>query len=389
MTATAKKIIYFHSVAIPDSQPSPDKLGLLNAGLIDFVCSLSSRLVELKIVAPRTKANAETEVLRAGNLQLNEVSPLPKLQYGRMATFALAGSRRTRQTLRDADATISVGMSGFGFVSGILASSLGVDHAYIIRGDRATTVSSSSRSRLNKGLALARFRLYRATILRHVRLGGATVWFQGDDQYSAWKEELPPEAHNRIHLLNAVLRPLPTPSQFEKVHDLVFLGRLTIEKGLIELFEALSELTPIPSLLVIGDGPDRAFLERKADELGVADRVEFVGFVGDLQEMVDRLVSARAFVLPSYTEGLPRSVLEAMQLGVPVVTTRVGGLPQLLEPTAAGLLVEPRDSEALRSAILKVLSSDTSAMIDEAQRISQRHTFEEAATRFLEGISRN
>jgi len=90
-------------------------------------------------------------------------------------------------------------------------------------------------------------------------------------------------------------------------------------------------------------------------ELGLSKTVLFLGRRNDVPSV---LVSCDLFVLPSWAEGLPNSVLEAMAAGLPVVATRVGGIPEVIEDGVSGLLVAPRDSHALAIAILQVLKNE-------------------------------
>ena len=95
-------------------------------------------------------------------------------------------------------------------------------------------------------------------------------------------------------------------------------------------------------------------LAEVAAELGIADRVEFPGWVAG--EAKDRLVAeATVFTLPSHAEAMPMSVLEAMAGGVPVVASAVGGVPWALDGGNAGVLVEPRDVDALAAGIDRLL----------------------------------
>jgi len=119
----------------------------------------------------------------------------------------------------------------------------------------------------------------------------------------------------------------------------LYAGRLSAEKGIGELVEATRGMR----LVVAGDGPLRAL---------VPDALGFVSH-DELERLYDR---AAVVVLPSYREGLPLCVLEAMAHGRPVVATAVGGIPQLVEDGRTGLLVEPGDAEALRSALERLLS---------------------------------
>jgi glycosyltransferase involved in cell wall biosynthesis len=106
--------------------------------------------------------------------------------------------------------------------------------------------------------------------------------------------------------------------------------------------------------VIVGDGPLRAALERHAQELGIVDRVLFTGWRRDLPSIYADL---DVLVVSSDNEGTPVSAIEAMAAGCPVVATRVGGLPDLITGQETGLLVLPKDSEGLASAVLHLLQN--------------------------------
>jgi len=133
----------------------------------------------------------------------------------------------------------------------------------------------------------------------------------------------------------------------ERTPLVVTLARLTAQKGLSILLRAAVDL-PHVSFAIAGDGPDRAALEAEAAQLGVADRVRFLGFREDTAALLD---AADLFVLPSLSEGLPLSVLEAMAAGTPVVATAIGGTDEAVVDGVSGLLVPPGDPAALGAAI--------------------------------------
>ena len=105
-------------------------------------------------------------------------------------------------------------------------------------------------------------------------------------------------------------------------------------------------------VLVAGDGPERAWLEEGARRLGVADTVLFLGIRRDVPAV---LAAVDVAVLSSDYEGSPLSVMEYMAAAKPVVSTRVGGVPELVQEDVHGLLVEPRDPEALAEAVARLL----------------------------------
>jgi glycosyltransferase involved in cell wall biosynthesis len=105
---------------------------------------------------------------------------------------------------------------------------------------------------------------------------------------------------------------------------------------------------------IVGDGPDRAGLEKLAASMGIADRVVFTGGRDDMPLVYSSL---DIFALASVDEGLPMVALEAMASGLPVVATTVGALPKVVDSGVTGLLVPPRDATALARAILTLLES--------------------------------
>ncbi len=158
---------------------------------------------------------------------------------------------------------------------------------------------------------------------------------------------------NRFHVVHCGVDPdRYTPSQHGGA-ELLFVGRLAGVKGVPVLLDALRGLDfPDLRLTLIGDGPDRALLEAQAKGLPV----DFVGYKSQA-EVAEALAKADVFVLPSFAEGVPVVLMEAMVSGLPVVTTRIAGVPELVIHEMSGLLVPPGDVIGLRSAIKTVLDN--------------------------------
>ena len=129
-------------------------------------------------------------------------------------------------------------------------------------------------------------------------------------------------------------------------------ARLDAQKGHDTLLEAIAEV-PDALFLLAGDGPERARLEARATELGVAERVRFLGRREDVPEL---MAACDLFALPSLYEGSSLAVLEAMAAGIPVVSSAIGGTEELIEDGLSGLLVAPGDAPALAAALRRLLS---------------------------------
>ena len=121
-------------------------------------------------------------------------------------------------------------------------------------------------------------------------------------------------------------------------------------KGHRYLFEAFARREDKASrLVVVGDGPQREALEHLARELAIADRVVFAG---NREDVAPWLRAFDVFCLPSYAnEGVPQALMQAMATGLPVVTTPVGSIAEIVEDGVSGLLVRPESADALRDAI--------------------------------------
>ncbi len=138
----------------------------------------------------------------------------------------------------------------------------------------------------------------------------------------------------------------------EEPFMLLFVGLLVPVKGVEVLLEALAGWndTAAWTCLLVGDGPLQGDLEARCAEWGIADRVRFVGRRSSA-EIPRWMQAADVLVLPSFSEGRPNVVLEAQACGLPVVATRVGGTPELIQDGKTGLLVEAGQVEPLRHAL--------------------------------------
>ena len=133
----------------------------------------------------------------------------------------------------------------------------------------------------------------------------------------------------------------------------VFAGRLTHAKALGDALAALARV-PAARLDIVGDGPEREDLERRAREHGLNGRVRFLG-ARPRDEVVELLACADAAVLPSVWENFPHAAVEALAVGTPVVATRVGGVPEIVRDGENGLLVRAGAPDELAAALARLL----------------------------------
>jgi glycosyltransferase involved in cell wall biosynthesis len=137
-----------------------------------------------------------------------------------------------------------------------------------------------------------------------------------------------------------------------------FIGRIVPAKGLEYLLNALpylkEEFKSI-KLLIVGEGSLVEELKERAKKNNIFDNILFTGKRRDIPEI---LASINIFVMPSIAEGLPNALLEAMAMGKPIVTTEVGGIPEIVKNGFNGLLVPPRDTLSLSKAIKELISND-------------------------------
>jgi len=166
-----------------------------------------------------------------------------------------------------------------------------------------------------------------------------------------------------INKITYIHNGIETPSQIHRAIakkdklDILFVGRLVATKDPYTLIEAIKQLKDIPlRLLIIGAGNEEDEVRRFIQKNGLADRI-FLDGERDHDYVIDRMARSDIFVLTTNREGFGLSVLEAMSLGLPVIGTRIGGLPELIEDNANGYLVAPKNVEDLAGKLRK-LSED-------------------------------
>ncbi len=202
----------------------------------------------------------------------------------------------------------------------------------------------------------------------------------------------PAVIHNGIPLLDfepGIFRRqcLEVAKSCENKFKIIFVGRLSPEKGVNDLIRAIAKIVSRginACLVLVGEGSEKSSLRRLAVENGLSDRVHFVGYREKAYQLFPYF---DLFVLPSYAEGLPITLLEAMQSGVPVVATNVGEIPRVLDFGEYGEIVEPGNPERLANAIEKVCRNREEAMAKASAakvRVLEEYSVEKMANQYLE-----
>lgn len=170
---------------------------------------------------------------------------------------------------------------------------------------------------------------------------------------------------------------------------ILFVGRLHPIKGTQYLLNAMSRVhkeIPDARLILVGDGEEREVLEGLTESLGLRKCVGFTGKIPH-KKVQYFMNQAEVFVLPSLSEGFPVTILEAMACGLPIVATRVGGIPDIIEDKINGYLVDPKDQDQMADVLLKLLQDEELRKnISSNNRIkAEKYTWDKVAVT-LEGL---
>ncbi len=187
----------------------------------------------------------------------------------------------------------------------------------------------------------------------------------------------------KIHIIHCGLghdflgyMPLPIPTELR----MVSVGRFCEQKGQVLLLQAVSQLVSEGfklKLVLVGDGPMRGYIEQYIVEQGLSSYVELTGSLSG-EQVREQISLSRAFVLPSFMEGLPVVIMEAFALGRPVISTYVGGIPELVKDGINGWLVPASSLDDLVFFMRIVLQSSPQTLAEMGERGRQR-VFEQHA----------
>jgi glycosyltransferase involved in cell wall biosynthesis len=163
---------------------------------------------------------------------------------------------------------------------------------------------------------------------------------------------------NKINLLHSTIdTDYYVNTNSKKEFDFIFLGRLAEEKNIQLIIHAFSLIcinNISPSMVVVGDGPERNNLENLAKKLNIEDKVSFVGFQDDVKTWLNK---ARIFIMASVSEGMPTALMQAMACELICISSKVGNISDLIKHEKNGYLFESKNEEELSKLMLKSYSN--------------------------------
>jgi glycosyltransferase involved in cell wall biosynthesis len=246
------------------------------------------------------------------------------------ALLRRAGARRLHSHFANSGATV-----------GLLA-------AHLARIPWSLTLHGVSETDYPAGLLLA-------DKVRHADFVACASWFMRAQAMRV----ADPADWGKLHVVRCGIDPDAMPAVGDAAKDgvhFVCVGRLSPEKGqrgLIEAFASTRLRLPDAQLDLVGDGPTRAELEVLVANLGLAYAVQFHGALSEADTLA-QIAAADVLVLPSFMEGLPLVIMEAMALGKPVIASGVAGIPELVQQGVNGVMVPPSDWDALGDAMIEL-----------------------------------
>jgi glycosyltransferase involved in cell wall biosynthesis len=305
-------------------------------------------------------------------------NPPPPLM--RRALVAAGRLFRFCRLARQCDATLMFAGDGSSFVEKgamcMIAATLGTPT--ILRPGGGRLAQQCQRNRL--------FAWFVRTVLRRV-----SVITCQSAYWAAFAQSMTDGRTNVVEIGNGVsVETLPT-TRTRGAMRVGFLGWTNREKGVFDTlaaFERVLAHEPRAVMRVAGGGRDYPAFVADVQRLGLSEHVDCLGWL-PRDQVPSFLQSLNVLVLPSYAEGLPNALLEAMAVGVPVVATPVGGVTDLIRQSGGGLLTEPGDIDSIASAITRLLTDERLA--DEiggrGQRfVRERHDIRVVAAKYREAV---
>ena len=316
--------------------------------------------------------------------------PLPHYR-GRLGFVrAVPAMRREMLAVLECADLALIAMPGYvGALASILCQRRRFPIFQLVMGDWGQNVRVRRSNALARWLALAVWSPMLDRLMARLTRDALT-FFDGHILYSRGKPHHFAFVSSSIHEDDLFIR--DGASRSSPPYRLLYVGRLSAEKGVIHLLEATSLLTAegeSVELHIVGMGALERDLRHRAQMLDVAEHVFFHGFVPQGEALRQIYRESDVFVLPSLQDQQPKVLLEAMSQSVPVVATRVGGIPATIQDGGDGLLVPPACPEAIASAVCRVLSDRElrQRLVTGGLARARAHTVEQETARMMQVVN--
>ena len=248
--------------------------------------------------------------------------------------------------------------------------------------------TSQRRSFVRSNVFMTLAKVFKKKLVLHIHGGGFRDYYYEKPDFvtrclkkcdvivvlsEEWKNFLKSVGFDSVVVENIITEPVMREvPEDDKVH-LLFLGLITKLKGIYDLVEVIAEHKDEfrgKMLLHVGGNGEVDVLKKKIKDLEVEELVKFEGWVSK-DKKIELMNKCKVFILPSYVEGLPLSILEAMSYNMAIISTRVGGIPSIVEDQINGLLFEPGDKDSIYSSV-KLLVFNKQLLLSMSKDNSQK-----------------
>lgn len=265
---------------------------------------------------------------------------------------------------------------------------------YFIRGDKQKTISYEFKQGSFKKFIEVSVLFYDFSLQWFLKRRNTLAFTFGKDLQHKYRNLVSTE--NIFNLTPMISENIIYKSQeIPEVKNVLYVGRLSKAKGLYDLLTAFAKIIKSSKrnlvLHIAGSGREETNLRQEAENLGISHLTRFHGFIPNGDKLWSLYSQCQLFILPSYTEGTPRVLFEAMARGVAVITTNVGGIPYIVKDEINGLVIEPGNIKALADAMLKLIDDKElrKRVIEEGRKNAFEVTFEKQGKRMIEIIENN
>jgi glycosyltransferase involved in cell wall biosynthesis len=356
---------------------------VVKGGFQTLTDEIARHFQTVNLCVPVANGNAENGQAYRENI---EVTPFPPFQ-GRKALLSNLPEVLSVmwRVVREADIAYCMGPNDVGVMAMAISKLQGSKMFASIDTDRAYTVLQTDYNVLEK---YARYGVSKYIIYSIIRflINNVPVFVTGNmfmGNYKPWKQWI------KTTLRSDEIPPKKVPDNISNAFHVVFAGRLSPEKNLQRLIRAIDHLSGSEKAIyctIVGSGRLRNTLEKTAELLGAP--IDFAGQIPNDELISSRFLGADLLALPSVEERQGKVLLEAMACSVPVVASRVGGIPTVLDHGVNGLLCDPHEEEDIASKIWRIMQDLDlrKKLIDNGYKYAKKHSLDIETKKLMDHV---